>query len=487
MKKPSLSTRHEAVDHAALGCQAAVLPLTPQCLRGLKQLCPMKRQKTGGFASHVSDGVVVSSASWSGGSLRMPTLGFQKGRSLRGFLLVPQREQDSHPDVGQRSDGHTMALALLAFAIVVVPSPGFPARVLGPRKLVQGVAQWLATVKALMDRRVVAALKGHRRGASQGLNTGRIAIALPVVSPLGRTIAEPSACLLQGDSQRAYCQHGSKKGVDLLVVSSDLLDRGGLSCFLGGGGLQKAQGGFLLERAREQLHSDRVVGYASGDQLIGQEGLHLDQTILVPRQGFEFGDRGTSGVQSAQVGQLRTAMLGQHIDIDQIGLRSRSRAFAVNGFGVDRIERYSCLQQSRDEQTMRGFVKTGNLFEWSNRSQETDQFGESVKGVLHPQRGNSATGFVDHHDVMMPVSPVDQSLPQKAILSWQDRPGACLSFYLTADRASFQSSLESRNTEGEAESLFIGRARWRICTFTFRSISSWVYPLAATLSKRAWF
>src|SRR5579875_3508205 len=52
-QKPAiLSMRHEAVYHAARWYQAASLSLTPPCLRGVKEACPIERQKTGScFAS----------------------------------------------------------------------------------------------------------------------------------------------------------------------------------------------------------------------------------------------------------------------------------------------------------------------------------------------------------------------------------------------------------------------------------------------------
>ena len=131
MKRKNLSIRHEVVYHAAVCCQAASLSLTVDSLRGLKKTCLIERQKIGcGFASHPNAQGVRRSASCLGYSTSMTALSGYKDASIIGFLLDPHREQDSHPDISQSSEGHTVALALLAFAIIVVSRPLLPARVL---------------------------------------------------------------------------------------------------------------------------------------------------------------------------------------------------------------------------------------------------------------------------------------------------------------------------------------------------------------------
>ena len=60
----------------------------------------------------------------------MSPLSGLKGRPLIALVLEPHAIDDSHPDVGQGSDGHTVAFPLLAFSVVVVLRPPFPARVL---------------------------------------------------------------------------------------------------------------------------------------------------------------------------------------------------------------------------------------------------------------------------------------------------------------------------------------------------------------------
>jgi hypothetical protein len=45
MKQPKVLAEHEQVYHAALRCQAALLSLTAQGLRGEKKACPAKGKK----------------------------------------------------------------------------------------------------------------------------------------------------------------------------------------------------------------------------------------------------------------------------------------------------------------------------------------------------------------------------------------------------------------------------------------------------------
>src|SRR5579863_1453616 len=488
MKRQSLSIRHEAVYHAALWCQAASLPLTPQGLRSLKKAYLIERQKTGCcFASHAQVRVVGRRASWSGYSRSMPVLSCYKRASLIGFFLDPQRENDSHPDIGQRSDGHTVALALLAFAVVVVLRPSLGSRTL-PCKLIQGVAQRLDTGEALMDARVIAALKGNRRGASQGLDTACIDIALAIIAPFRQQAGSQSfASAGQGMEDLIVFMLQKKRG-DLLIVGRDLLqqrqqlsdqsqhqarlrangdvisgqlwlvqslvdlwrnlqsggmpslgkrlsqlfDRGCRSTGGGGIGLQKDQSGPLLELS-EQFQGHRIIGFQAGRQLIDQAGLHLDQRILVAAQGFEFGDLGTVRLQTSQVSQLRSAMLGQQIGINLVGLGTAGGAFPVDSFRIDRVEGHPRLQQGSDEQTVIGFQNAGDLVKGSDFPQEADQFAESFPAVFHPQRGHFAASFVDHDRVVVAICPIDTGKPHTEILSWQDIPGECVSLYLALE------------------------------------------------------
>ena len=138
-----LSMWHEGVYHATKWCQAASLPLTPQGLRGLKKACLIKGQKTGCcFAFHVQGRVVGRRASWSGYSRSMPVLSCYKRGSLIGFFLDPQRENDSHPDIGQRPDGHTVAFAFAALA-------GLCCNAFGRDRTTAFLARWARMILAM--------------------------------------------------------------------------------------------------------------------------------------------------------------------------------------------------------------------------------------------------------------------------------------------------------------------------------------------------
>jgi hypothetical protein len=126
-QKPAiLTSRHKAVYHAALGCQAASLSLTSQCLRGVKEACPIERQKTGCcFASEMEQRLMWRGESWVCRSVRMEALSCFKGGALVGFLLAPHGKEHAHPHICQRANGHTVAFPLLPFAFIVVLGPRF--------------------------------------------------------------------------------------------------------------------------------------------------------------------------------------------------------------------------------------------------------------------------------------------------------------------------------------------------------------------------
>ncbi len=198
-----LSNEHAEVYHAASGCQAASLSLTPRRLHDQKMACSLERQKSGDFASQEQAG--------SGCPGDVETFCFLEDRSLIGFLLLPHGKNNAHPHVCQGSYSHTMAFSLRAFTLVIRSCPRLKSRGL-PGKLLHGIAQRFDTGVALMHLGVVATLIRSWRGPSQGLKTGRITIPLPIISPLSAPAGEPAVSQLLGDLQKSYCQHGSKKG-----------------------------------------------------------------------------------------------------------------------------------------------------------------------------------------------------------------------------------------------------------------------------------
>src|SRR5262249_25747029 len=88
----------------------------------------------------------------------------QEGVGQIASALKPHRVDDPHPDVGQRTNGHAVALAFAPLALVVRLRPGLLEDGL-PGELIQHVAEGLDTGVAAMRLGVVATLVGHRRGA----------------------------------------------------------------------------------------------------------------------------------------------------------------------------------------------------------------------------------------------------------------------------------------------------------------------------------
>jgi hypothetical protein len=214
--------------------------------------------------------------------------------------------------------------------------------------------------------------------------------------------------------------------------------------------------------------------------------LHLDQTILVARQGFEFGNRWTVRVQTSQVSQLRSAMLSQQIRINQIGLGGTSGAFPVDGFGVDRIENKPGLKPRADQQTMLRFKNAGELIEGSNLTQEVAQLAYSCWRVFNPKLGDFAARFVNHDGVMMPICPVYSGKPPLRILSWHNLPGGCVSLYLALEARPSNHHLHPGTRKAK---LILVRSVEPGGGFALSPScsSQQVYQPAATLSKRAWF
>src|SRR5260370_25275442 len=94
-------------------------------------------------------------------------------------------EEDPHPDIGQGTHGNRVAFSLLSLALVVISGPACSLSAL-PCKLLQRIAQRLATRIAPMRLGIVATLKQDRRGSTLGLPTPRITIpgsTLPTFSP----------------------------------------------------------------------------------------------------------------------------------------------------------------------------------------------------------------------------------------------------------------------------------------------------------------
>jgi len=146
-----------------------------------------------------------------------------KRRGLIAGLVLPHAIDDSHPDVGQGSDSHTVRFALSTLALIIGKRPGlFPRRL--PGELVQGVAQGLHAREAFVRFGVIATLERHGSRPGQSLDTGGIGVAAAIIAPFcqqtrGQTLA--------GTRQRTphlLVLMGQKKGADRLIVAGNLLD-----------------------------------------------------------------------------------------------------------------------------------------------------------------------------------------------------------------------------------------------------------------------
>src|SRR5215472_6651707 len=106
-----LSTWHEEAYHGASRCQAASLSLTARRLHGLKQVCQVDRQKTGGcFASL-------------GSSLGMCSSGSFKEGGLIALFFDPHGVDHPDPHIRQGAHCDRVAFPLLALASIILRGP----------------------------------------------------------------------------------------------------------------------------------------------------------------------------------------------------------------------------------------------------------------------------------------------------------------------------------------------------------------------------
>ena len=329
-----------------------------------------------------------------------------KGRGAIAGLAHPHAIDDAHPHIGQGAHGHAVAFPFCSLALVVGPCPALLSRGL-PGELVQGVAQRLAAGEAFMRFGVIAALERHRRGSSQRLHGGGISIAAALIAPFGEHAWSQALARTRQRAPDLLVSMTQKKGADSFVIASELLDhdqqllnqrehqarlgahddlsgtqvgtvqflddlgshahrarmlphtqgdrdlfqRSRLSCLGCRVGLQKHEGGALLQFGK-QVQSRRIVLLETGCQLVHQAPLGLDQCILIARQGFQFLHAVTIGLQSTQLGQVKAAYFRQHMRVNLIGLGSCRFAQLIGRLGVDRIDGNTSFQQERDQQAM---------------------------------------------------------------------------------------------------------------------------------------
>ena len=214
-----LSTRHEPVDHATHGCQAASLSLTAVRLRGRKWACQVESPKNAGFLAHVA--YDQHDLELLGGSASMLLLRLLKGHGFITGPLDPHGKDDPHPHVSQRTDRNGVAFAFCAFAVILVSGPWFTLRRL-PSELMQGMTQGFDTAQPSMGFGVDPALIQHGRGSTQRLQEAFILVALAIIPDFWKpSRSQALACTWQALKDLMVLM-GQKKGGNLLVVLSNL-------------------------------------------------------------------------------------------------------------------------------------------------------------------------------------------------------------------------------------------------------------------------
>lgn len=160
----------------------------------------------------------------SGGPSCMQALSLFKGRTLRGFALVPKSEDHPHPDVSQSPHGHPVTLALSSFALIIRLGPWL---LLGrkPGELVQGVAQRFEAGEAPMNGRILPAFPGHRTGSGQRQDAPGFGGAGAIISPLGHQPGSQAFASARQTLKDLAVSMGQKKVGDGLLIRSDLLDQ----------------------------------------------------------------------------------------------------------------------------------------------------------------------------------------------------------------------------------------------------------------------
>ncbi len=135
---------------------------------------------------------LLSISAFIGMLLSLDGFPFRVSRCSEGHLLstfpasrrnsiCTEAAHDPGPHIGKRSYRYGMAFAFSALALVVVPGPRFTLCGL-PGKLLQGIAQRFDAPQSAMRFGVHPALKQHRRGSSQSLQTTCILVAFAIIT-----------------------------------------------------------------------------------------------------------------------------------------------------------------------------------------------------------------------------------------------------------------------------------------------------------------
>jgi hypothetical protein len=143
-------------------------------------------------------------------------------------------------------------------------------------------------------------------------------------------------------------------------------------------------------------------------------GLHLDQAVLVPCQGFEFSDLWTIRFQAPQIGELGAPVFGEQIRIDLIGFGARCATLAIDRLGVDRIDGVASGKQGGNQQAVVGFDDAGHLLFPPGSAAGEQKVGKVVQAcgrMGHPARAHWMTVCINDDHIVVIVCPIDACKP----------------------------------------------------------------------------
>jgi hypothetical protein len=197
--------------------------------------------------------------------------------------------------------------------------------------------------------------------------------------------------------------------------------------------------------------------------LIDQPRLHLDQTVLVAGQLFEFLHQGTVGLQTPQLVEIAASLARQQERVNGIRLSPRGLAPFFQRFGIHRVDGQTRLQQGGNQQPFVGFNDAGHLIGvGGNVTYPLEEFDQ----LLHPfgTMGDALLAhvlpvFINDRRIMVLVSPVNADLPHRPILlGVLKSPWWVVALYGGARGAAFYDRCTRKTTGAEGESSLNGQA-----------------------------
>jgi hypothetical protein len=158
--------------------------------------------------------------------------------------------------------------------------------------------------------------------------------------------------------------------------------------------------------------------------------LGLDQRVLIARQCFQLGHDKAVRLQPTQLGQVKTAYLGQQMGVNLISLGSCGFAQLIGTFRVHGRDRDTSFQQERDQQSMVRFYNTRQVLGVSSNAQhKLFQFVQPVVAVGKAPRSHALARFIQYLHVMMGVRPIQANVPHTRDPLSEETPGGVGSFY----------------------------------------------------------